>query len=54
MLVDTKGMEGFLIGVFEKGYEIKDPGAWDSGVIKQSPDFKGEILKEGFFDLSGF
>ena len=54
LLVDTKGMEGFLIGVFEKGYEIKDPGAWDSGVIKQSPDFKGEILKEGFFDLSGF
>ena len=54
LLVDTKGMEGFLIGVFEKGYEIKNPGAWDSGVIKQSPDFKGEILKEGFFDLSGF
>ena len=49
-----KGMEGFRIGVFEKGYEIKNPGAWDSGVIKQSPDFKGEILKEGFFDLSGF
>ena len=46
--------ERYLIGVFEKGYEIKDPGAWDSGVIKQSPDFKGEILKEGFFDLSGF
>ena len=54
MLVDTKGMEGFLIGVFEKGYEIKDVNNWDTGVIKQSTDFRGDILKEGFFDLTGF
>ncbi len=54
MLVNTEGMEGFLIGVFEKGYEIKNVNNWDSGIIKQSPDFKGDILKEGFFDLSGF
>ena len=54
LLVDTTGMTGFLIAVFEKGYTIGDPTRWDSHVIKQSADIKGDILKEGFFDLSGF
>ena len=54
MLVDTSGMEGFLIGVFPKGYEIKNPGSWDTGILKQSTDFKGEILSDGFFDMTGF
>ncbi len=54
MLVDTTGMDGFLIGAFEKGYRIEDPNNWDPNVIKQSPDIKGELLKQGFFDLSGF
>ena len=54
MLVDTTGMTGFLIAVFEKGYKIGDPTKWDSHAIKQSSDIKGEILKEGFFDMTGF
>ena len=54
MLVDTTGMTGFLVAVFEKGYEVKDLKNWDSNVIKQSSDIKGELLKQGFFDLSGF
>ena len=54
MLVDTKGMTGFLVAVFEKGYEVKDINNWDPNVIKQSQDMKGEILEAGFFDLSGF
>lgn len=54
LLVDTEGMTGFLIAVFEKGYQIEDPNNWDSHVIKQSADIKGEILTAGFVDLSGF
>ena len=54
LLVDTAGMTGFLIAVFEKGYEIEDLNNWDSHVIKQSADIKGEILAAGFADLSGF
>ncbi len=54
MLVDTTGMTGFLVAAFEKGYEITDTRKWDSHVIKQSSDIKGEILKQGFYDLSGF
>ena len=54
MVVDTKGMTGFLIGVFEKGYTVADPKNWDPHIIKQSQDFKGEILEQGFFDMTGF
>ncbi len=54
VLVDTEGMTGFLIAVFEKGYEIADPAGWDSNVIKQSGDIKGEAFSAGFIDLSGF
>ena len=54
ILVDTTGMDGFLIAVFEKGYEIKDLYKWDSGVLKQSADIAGEILKQGYIDMSGF
>ena len=54
LLVNTQGMTGFLVAVFEKGYTIQNLSAWDAGVLKQSSDIKGEILKQGFFDLSGF
>ena len=54
LLVDTDGITGFLIGIFEKGYEITDVNNWDSNVLKQSTDIKGETLKEGFVDMSGF
>ena len=54
LLVDTTGMTGFLIAVFEKGYVVTDVNNWDSNVLKQSSDFKGDILKDGFFDMSGF
>ena len=54
LLVDVSGITGFLIAVFEKGYEITDPNNWDPNVIKQSADVKGEILEEGFFDMTGF
>ena len=37
-----------------KGYQIGNPTAWDSHVLKQSSDIKGDILKEGFFDMTGF
>ena len=54
LVVDTAGMTGFLVAVFEKGYEVGNPASWDSNVIKQSADIKGELLKQGFIDLSGF
>ena len=47
-------MTGFLVAVFEKGYEIADVNNWDSNVLKQSGDIKGELLSQGFFDMSGF
>ncbi len=54
LLVDTAGMTGFLLAVFEKGYVIGDPTRWDARVIKQSMDISGELLEQGFADLSGF
>ena len=54
LLVDTAGMEGFLVAAFEKGYELPNPNAWDPNVLKQSTDIKGDILKAGFIDLSAF
>lgn len=54
LLVDTTGMTGFLLAAFEKGYQVPNPNAWDSHVLKQSTDIKGDILKAGFVDLSGF
>ena len=54
MLVDTTGMTGFLIAVFEKGYEVADPNKWDSHVMKQTSDIKGDAFKAGFIDLTGF
>ena len=54
LLVDTTGMTGFLLAVFEKGYQIQDLNNWDSHVIKQSADIKGAVLEEGFFDMTGF
>lgn len=54
MVVDTTGMTGFLVAAFEKGYEIADVNNWDSNVIKQSTDIKGDLLTLGFFDMSGF
>ena len=47
-------MTGFLIAVFEKGYEITDPNNWDPNVIKQSADIKGESFAAGFVDMTGF
>ncbi|MBO4358910.1 MAG: hypothetical protein J5796_03825 [Erysipelotrichaceae bacterium] len=54
VLVDTDGMEGFLIAVFEKGHEIEDLYSWDSAVVKQSVDFSGDLLNQGFIDMSDF
>ena len=54
MLVDTAGMDGFLIGIFPKGYEISDPNNWDSNLVKQSGDIKGDTLAQGFCDMSSF
>ena len=53
LLIDTTGMTGFLVAVFEKDYRIGDPTNWDSHVLKQSPDISGDLLKSGFYDLSG-
>ena len=54
MLVDTTGMKGFLIAVFEKGYEVKDPNKWDANVIKQSSDIIVATNTARFIDMSGF
>ena len=54
MLVDTDGMTGFLLAVFEAGYEVRDLNNWDANVLKQSTDIKGETLKAGFVDMAGF
>ncbi|MBR4256620.1 MAG: hypothetical protein IKQ18_05600 [Clostridia bacterium] len=54
LLVDTTNMTGFLIGVFEKGYEITNINNWDNNVLKQSTDIKGEVLESGFADMAGF
>lgn len=54
VLVDTKGMTGFLFALFEKGYVVTKTDEWDNNAIKQSADIKGTILTEGFFDASGF
>lgn len=54
LLFDPKGAEGFLIAVFEKGYVIGDPSKWDSNILKQSGDIKGDTLKAGFVDMTGF
>ena len=47
-------MTGFLVAAFEKGYEIEDVNNWDPNVLKQSGDVKGELLEQGFLDMSGF
>ncbi|MBQ1342158.1 MAG: hypothetical protein IIY33_06710 [Erysipelotrichaceae bacterium] len=54
LYVDTEGMTGFLLAIFEKGYEITDTTQWDSNVIKQSYDIKGDVLLQGYADMSGF
>ena len=54
LLVDTAGMTGFLIAIFPQGYEIHDPTSWDSHLIKQSADIKGDVLAQGFCDMSSF
>ena len=54
LTVDTSGMDGFLLAVFEKGHSIADPTSWDPGVLKQSIDIKGDILARGFIDMTGF
>ena len=54
LLVDTNGMDGFLLAIFEKGYEVKDIYSWDDKVIKQSFDISGDILKKGFVDMKDF
>ena len=54
LLIDTSGMTGFLLAAFEQGYKVGDPTNWDSHVLKQSPDITGDLLKGGFYDLSGF
>ncbi len=54
LLIDVTGMTGFLLGLFTKGYTIAETGKWDSNVIKQTVDIKGETLTQGFFDASDF
>ena len=54
LLIDITGYTGFLLAIFEKGYKITNTGVWDSNNVKQSSDIKGETLKQGFYDASGF
>jgi alpha-amylase len=51
ILVDATNLKGFLFGIFEKGYEIKNVNAWDSEVKKQTSDI---VLENGFYDASNF
>ena len=55
MLVDSSKLAGFLLALFEKGYEVPNVNSWDyDGVIKQTVDISGELLKQGYFDASTF
>lgn len=55
LLVKIEGFDtGFLLALFEKGYEVENVHAWDSNAIKQTADIKGNILKAGFYDASTF
>ena len=54
VIIDTTGMTGFLIAAFEAGYEVTDVNNWDPHVLKQSSDIKGDLLKQGFMDMTGF
>ena len=54
LLLDVSTYTGFLLGIFEKDYVIKNTQVWDENIVKQSSDIKGETLKKGFFDASGF
>lgn len=54
LLIDVSGMTGFLLGLFTKDYIITETSKWDSNVIKQTVDIKGETLTQGFFDASDF
>ena len=54
LIVNTAGMTGFLVAAFEKGYEVTNVNEWDPNVLKQSVDISGDLLKQGFFDMSGF
>lgn len=46
-----KNAEGFLLAIFPKDYVIEKTNAWDSNVIKQSSDIKGNA---DYFDASSF
>lgn len=46
-----KKVDGFLLAIFPKDYEITNLNAWDSKVIKQSSDIKAT---DNFFDASSF
>lgn len=46
-----KKVDGFLLAIFPKGYEVTNKNAWDSKVIKQSSDIKAT---DNFFDASSF
>ena len=54
LLYNATGLTGFLLGLFPKGYVIRDVNKWDEGIIKQTGDIKGAILKAGFYDASNF
>ena len=54
LLIDVTGYTGFLLGLFNKDYVIENTQKWDENIIKQSVDIKGEALKKGFYDASGF
>ena len=41
----------FLIGLFNKGYTISNPNAWDNNIIKQTGDIS---ISSKFYDASNF
>ena len=54
ILVDTTGLAGMLLGLFEKGYTISNVNVWDANVLKQTTNIEGSILAQGYFDASDF
>lgn len=55
ILVDTSSIsEGFLLGLFPKGYVITKVNAWDNSCLKQTTDIKKSMFAQGFYDASKF
>ena len=54
VLVDVTNLAGFVLGVFNKGYDIPNKNEWDHNVLKQTIDIKNDLLTQGYYDATNF